>query len=228
MPRRVLCVVAHPDDEALGVGGTLIRHVECGDEVFIIILSDGEDAKASESTKDAHRTSRAGEWCRVVGATLYRMYDFPDQRLDTIPRLDLVRVLEADIPSIDPHVIYIHHPGDINLDHQIAAETVLTAMRPMALRKLGISPEIVAFETPSSTDQVPQVSQYVFSPNFYVDIEAVWHKKIAALEIYKNELGIAPHPRSLLSVEALAIKRGAESGLMKAEAFVVLRRIWEA
>lgn len=221
----VLCVVAHPDDEALGVGGALIRHVESGDDVFIIILSEGEDSKSSRSQKDADRISRAEGWCGFTGASLYRAYDFADQRLDAIPRLDIVQRLEKDICEIQPDIIYLHHPGDINLDHQIAGVAVLTAVRPMAMEALNLNPELLAFETPSSTDQGPQILPFIFQPNYYVDIVSVWEKKIAALQIYKNELGMPPHPRSLESIEALAIKRGAESGLLKAEAFVLLRRV---
>jgi len=221
----VLCVAAHPDDEALGVGGTLIRHVQNGDEVFVIILSEGEDSKSSRSPKDAERISRAEEWCRITGATLHRVYDFTDQRLDTAPRLDIVQNLEKDISEIQPDVIYLHHPGDINLDHQIAGEAVLTAARPMATQAMNFNPELLAFETPSSTDQGPQILPFIFQPNHYVDVGAVWEKKMKALQVYKNELGIAPHPRSPESIKALSVKRGAESGLLQAEAFVLLRRV---
>jgi len=219
----MLCGVAHPDDEALGVGGTLIRHSDNGDMVFIIILSEGEEAKSTRGTKDPDRVGRAEEWCRVTGAKLYRAYDLPDQKFDTISRLDIVQMLENDISQIRPDIIYLHHPGDINTDHQIAGQAVLTAVRPMSTGDMN--PTLLAFETPSSTDQAPQIPPFIFHPNYYVDVEAVWTKKMDALLVYKNEMGVAPHPRSTESIEALAIKRGAESGLLKAEAFSLLRQV---
>lgn len=223
MTRKILCVAAHPDDEALGVGGTLIRHAEEGDEVYIIILSEGEDAKSSRGTKDPDRLSRAEEWCRLSGTKLCRVYDLPDQKFDTISRLEIVQMLEKDIIEIRPDIIYLHHPNDINLDHQIAGQAVLTAVRPMSTGDMN--PTLFAFETPSTTDQAPQIPPFIFHPNHYVDVQSVWTKKMKALQAYINEMGVAPHPRSPESIESLAIKRGAESGLLKAEAFALMRQV---
>lgn len=223
MTRKILCVAAHPDDEALGLGGTLIRHAEEGDEVYIIILSEGEDAKSSRGTRDPDRVGRADEWCQLSGTKLYRIYDLPDQKFDTISRLEIVQMLEKDIAEIRPDIIYLHHPNDINTDHQIAGQAVLTAVRPMSTGDMN--PTLFAFETPSTTDQAPQIPSFIFYPNHYVDVQSVWTKKMKSLQAYKNEMGAAPHPRSPESIEALAIKRGAESGLLKAEAFALMRQV---
>ena len=221
----ILCIVAHPDDEALGPGGTLIKHSEKGDLVNIIILSEGEDAKLLKTSKDPERIKHAKDWCAIAGCKLFTVFDFPDQKLDTIPQIELVRLLEKAIVQIKPKIVYVHHPGDINYDHQISAQVSLTALRPMS--KHGILPEIRSFETPSSTDQAPYIEPYIFKPNYYVSIDEQWKKKIEALKVYNKEIGKPPHPRSLSSIKALARKRGAESGFSFAEAFYILRKIWK-
>lgn len=222
---NVLCIVAHPDDEALGVGGTLIKHAAQGDIVNIIILSEGEDSKSKNNKKNPHRKNNALKWANITSCNLYALYDFPDQRLDAIPQLDMVKNVEEAIEYLKPNIMYIHHPGDMNSDHQIAAQVALAAVRPMSYHK--IVPEIRAFETPSSTDQGPMIEPYIFKPNFYVSIDKFWKKKKDGLDVYSSEIKKVPHPRSILSIKSLAIKRGAESGFKMAEAFFIIRKIWD-
>ena len=221
--KNILCIVAHPDDEALGVGGTLIKHVNQGDNVNIVIMSLGEDSK-SNIKKNKFRKNNATEWSNLVGCKLHSLLKLPDQQFDIIPKLEIIKKIEIILNKIKPSIVYIHHSGDINHDHQIISHAVLTAMRPMG--KYNFEAEIRSFETPSSTEQSPNIEQYIFRPNFYVNIEEEWKKKLLALNVYKHELGNHPHPRSIKSIEALAIKRGSESGYKKAEAFQIIRKFW--
>ena len=131
--------------------------------------------------------------------------------------------MEEDLLRIKPNIVYTHHPQDLNIDHKLTAEMVLTALRPMS--KVHSCNTILSFETPSSTDQAPQISPFIFNPNHYVSIKKEWKNKILSLKIYEKEMRNSPHPRSLKSIEALAIKRGAESGLELAEAFYIIRNI---
>ncbi len=219
----VACIVAHPDDEVLGVGGTLIKHAKMGDEVYIIIMSDGEGAKSIKQDFNKNRKKSASLWADFVGCKLYKHYDLPDQKFDIVSRLDAIKDLEQDLLKIKPDIVYTHHPEDLNVDHKITSELVLTALRPMS--KVHSCRTILSFETPSSTDQAPQISSFIFYPNHYVNVKDVWKIKISSLKFYKKELRKSPHPRSLKAIEALAIKRGSESGLEKAEAFSILRNI---
>ena len=221
--RRVLCVVAHPDDEALGLGGTLIKHSLAGDDTSVIILSEGETAKQQVS-KNTNRLAAAEKFAKIAGVSLRAVHDLPDQALDTVPLVDIIQRLEKDIEDLAPTLVYIHHPGDINSDHQICAQAVLAALRPV--RTKIAYPEILAFETPSSTDQAPHIGPYAFQPNHYVQIDDVWQLKLSALDAYREELQPTPHPRSLEAIESLSVKRGAEIGVAKAEAFVLVRRLW--
>jgi len=220
---NIAIVVAHPDDEALGMAGTIIKHVESKDNVFVIILSNGENSKKDIKYKNKYRAENAKKWCKFIGANLFSFYDFPDQRLDAVPELDIVKCLEKDFSKINPDIVYIHHLGDLNKDHMVAAKASLVALRPMGNK----TPEIRSFETPSSTDQAPNITNFVFSPNLYISIDQYWDIKLKSLKIYSKELGIFPHPRSIKSIKALGIKRGAESGFKMAEAFYIIRKLIE-
>lgn len=222
--QSILCVIAHPDDEALGVGGTLIKHIEKGDEVNIVIFSIGETSKSKKNINPDRRLESAENWSKEVGSNIYSILNYPDQKLDTVPKLEIIQTLERIFKKIKPDIVYTHHDGDINHDHQIVSHAILTALRPM--NSFNLKPEIRTFETISSTEQAPNTDKYIFKPNLYVDIENVWEKKIKALKNYINELADYPHPRSIKSIEALAVKRGTESGLKKAEAFYIVRKIW--
>ena len=223
--KKILCIVAHPDDEVLGIGGTLIKHVAYGDSVDIIILSEGETSKSVKIERNSRRLSNAKSCSDIIGSNLYKIFNFPDQQLDKISQLKIVKKLENCLEKLKPDIIYTHHPADINSDHQITAHTTLVAARPRSYHK--VMPEIRCFETPSSTEQAPNVEPYVFKPNFYVCIEKVWKKKIEAINAYSKEIKKYPHPRSIKSIESLAIKRGSEVNLKKAEAFYIIRKVWK-
>tara|TARA_X000000950_G_scaffold273538_1_gene357450 strand:- start:5933 stop:6607 length:675 start_codon:yes stop_codon:yes gene_type:complete len=221
--KKILCIVAHPDDEALGPGGTLIKHSINGDEVNIFIFSDGEGAKKEIRRKNPKRLNAAYQWCKEIKAKVFKIANFPDQKLDALPQIDLVTEIEEAINIINPSIVYIHNPTDINKDHEIVSKACLVALRPM--RFSNNFPEIRAFETPSSTDQTPNINKLTFQPNLYISVKKVWKKKIKALKNYEKEIGRFPHPRSMKSIEALAIKRGAESGLEMAEAFTIIKKV---
>ncbi len=202
--KNVLAVFAHPDDEVLGAGGTLAKHAENGDKVGIVILADrGMYPAVSNAAKT------------LTGSDCVFCRDFPDQALDTIPLTSLISVVE-EYDWAD--VVYTHHPGDLNQDHALTAQAVLTAFRP----KPGEKPRtILACEVLSSTEYTyPRV----FQPNWYVELKGdQLNKKVDALRCYTTEVQPAPHPRSLYGVTNLAMCRGSEVGVHHAEAFQLLR-----
>ena len=220
--QTVLCVAAHPDDEVLGVGGTLAMHAEAGGRVIVVILSEGEAEKFSETPGCKTRRQCACDAAEVLGLVDVIFHDFPDQRLDTVPFIEIVKAIEAALEQHRPTVVYTHHGGDANTDHHVAFKATYAASRPMT--RLGSMVErLLAFETPSSTDQAPQVGEYFFNPAVFVDIEAVWEKKRRALQSYPTEMIGGKHPRSFEYIEALARERGGYSGYLLAEAFVPIR-----
>jgi len=222
MRQRVLCVVAHPDDETLGVGGTLALHAEAGSEVTVVIMSEGEEEKLDHTPRCDTRRECALAAARELGVRTVEFHDFPDQRLDSVPFIELIKVVEAAIETHRPTVLYTHHGGDANTDHQVVFKAVYAASRPMTPLGSTVS-RLLTFETPSSTDQAPQVGDYVFNPTTYVDVEAVWDRKVKALQCYPTEMIGGRHPRSFEYVEALARVRGGHSGYLLAEAFVPVR-----
>ena len=218
----ILVVVAHPDDEVLGVGGAIARYCRGGEKVHILIVADGETSRSGRSTGAVEkRIHAAAAAAKILGAQVPQMLGFADQRLDTVTLLEIVRQIETIVRETSPYIVYTHHPSDLNNDHRIVAMATLTACRP-----LGDTPvrNIYAFETPSSTEWSPP-GPMNFVPRRFVDISATLRIKLDALRCYSDEMRPFPHPRSNKAIEALAHWRGATAGFAAAEAFDVLREL---
>lgn len=218
----VACIAAHPDDEVLFAGGSLARHAAAGHKVATLILGAGLDARgAAGGAAHAALRAAAARAAERLGVPAPRLLDFPDNRFDTVPLLDLARAVEAFIGETAPAVVYTHHRGDLNVDHRRVHDAVLTACRPLP----GVPVRrILCGETPSSTEwQAPGVLP--FRPNVFHDIGASLAAKVAALEAYAGEIRAFPHPRSSAGLTALAELRGAQSGFAAAEAFVLVRSV---
>jgi N-acetylglucosamine malate deacetylase 1 len=218
----VLVVAAHPDDEVLGCGGAIARHADRGDAVEIAFIADGVNARAGGSAKLDHRRAAARRAGKILKTREPRFLDYPDNRLDGIPLLEVTQAVEKIVAEVSPTLVYTHHGGDLNVDHRTVHQAVITALRPMPDSKIR---GIFAFETPSSTEWSTAAIGAGFRPDRFVDISSVMDRKISALEAYSEEMRAFPHARSLEAVRALARWRGASAGLEAAEAFVTLRWI---
>ena len=222
MSKHVLVIAAHPDDELLGVGGTLRAHVNAGDRVSALILGQGalsrDGARNNEVT--ALRTA-AREAAAVIGFADITFAEFPDNAFDTVALLSLVKTVETHIEKMKPEIIYTHHEYDLNIDHRLTFQATITASRPVSPHAPRF---IYTFETLSSTEWQSK-NHTVFQPNMYVDIEGVLDKKIAALSRYHSEMRPYPHSRSLEGIRILAQYRGLEAGMKYAEAFHLVRGI---
>ncbi|MCK4589148.1 MAG: PIG-L family deacetylase [Nanoarchaeota archaeon] len=219
---KVLVIVAHPDDEILGVGGTLIKHVNQGDDIFCLILGEGitsRDKYGQGVLEELHE--HCHEAGKVIGFQEIFLLKLPDNKFDSIPLLNIVKEIEKYLEKIKPNIIYTHHDGDVNIDHQLTHEAVMVACRPCNPNCPG---ELYSFETLSSTEW--QINKKkLFTPNIYVDIEYEINSKIKALKKYKSEVREYPHSRSVEGIKILAQFRGLESGLKYAEAFYLLREV---
>lgn len=223
---KVLVVSAHPDDEVLGCGGTLARHIAAGDVVSVLFLSEGVSSRAKRGEQRdwtpeiVEREAMARSAAHMLGFSIAGFLRHPNLRMRDQPMLDLVKQVDAVIRDKAPRIVYTHHVGDMNSDHGVTAEAAMTACRPHA----GLSVRaIYAFEVPSSTEWNSPAMAPLFAPTRYVDITAFLPRKIAAMACYKHEIPAMPHPRSPEAVEALARYRGVSAGVAAAEAFVVLR-----
>jgi len=230
MNRNILVVAAHPDDETLGLGGTMARHAATGDQVSVVFLTDGVDSRARDATtalasSAERRRAAALAALAELGAIPHAFGTFPDNALDTVPLLEIVRFVEAAKDALRPKVIYTHHAGDLNIDHRLTAQAVWTAFRPQPNESWE---SIYAFEVASSTEWGGNGISGPFVPDTFIDIAPWWPRKAAALRCYEEEMRHAPHARSHGSVEALARWRGANAGFAYAEALLTHRRRLQA
>ena len=224
----ILVVAAHPDDELLGVGGTVAKNVAEGNEVYAFILGEGQTSRGMERATVSRRVveelyGNTLESARIIGYEDVYFGNLPDNRFDQMDLLDVVKLVEQKINEIGPEIVYTHYSGDLNIDHEITARAVLTATRPM--EKCPVK-EIYAFETLSSTEWNFDCSSYKgFMPNTYVDISDFYDKKEEAMKCYVSELCEWPHPRSLEGLDSLSKYRGMTVGMNRAEAFMLIRKL---
>ena len=232
---NILVIIAHPDDEVLGMGGTILKHAKNGDRVTIAYLTTGITSRRSinyktnpkyEPTKKQEADmqkqinelrSDAKRVCKFLKVKKTMFFDYPDNELDTISLLKIIKTVEKLVKETKPERIYTSHFGDLNIDHRIVYESVLTAVRPTELTVK----EILCFELLSSTEWS---FSYEFKPNYFIDIKNELENKIKAMKLYKNEIRKYPHPRSVESIKHTACKWGTVSGFFAAEAFQLIRK----
>lgn len=215
MPRRILVIAAHPDDELLGCGGTVALHARAGDRVTALIGCEGESLRyGPEGVGMAGQTHQAAA---VLGVEDVRSLGFADQRLDTMAMLDVTVPLEHAVRSVRPHVVYCQYGGDANRDHQILFKALLVATRPLEDQLESI----YAFDTASSTEWgYPRT----FVPDTWVDISTALEQKLAAMACYASEVRPYPHPRSLEALRHRAKAWGNQVCMDAAEVFMTVRR----
>ncbi|MBU1077564.1 MAG: PIG-L family deacetylase [Spirochaetes bacterium] len=220
---KILIVAPHMDDEVLGMGGTIARHVDNGDEVYVCIIAHRIynhvfDKKSNDAEVDAAKKVKD-----IFNYHEVKFLDLPDERLDVAVQ-DIIIPLEKYFNKVKPEVLYINFFEDNNQDHRAVFSAVRVLIRSYASGSLK---KIYMYETPSSTEQSPPYQRSLFQANYYVDIEDYWEKKMKAFRSYQREKKKMPHPRSEEALKALAVKRGVESGLNLAEGFMVIRDIWK-
>lgn len=220
MSKVVLVVAAHSDDEALGCGGTIARHVAEGDMVYAVFLADGVSSREGNGPIELNKRVEAAERARqILGITKNYYLGLPDNRLDALPLIEVIRPLEQVVSEIKPQVIYTHHHGDLNVDHRVAHQAVMTACRPLPGSSVR---EIYTFQVMSSTEW-NSPGYMPFLPQYAVDISSYLDVREAALEAYEQEMRPYPHSRSLSHLVALAQHNGAMYGFVAAEVFMIAR-----
>ena len=224
---KILVVAAHPDDEVLGCGGTTARLARESHEINIGILGEGVTSRYDHRESADPTLVKSLQACsrraaELLGAKELLTYDLPDNRFDTVPLLDVVKIIEKLVERFSPEVIYTHHGGDLNIDHQVTCRAVLTATRPIEGQPVR---EIYSFEAASSTEWAFQGLERPFHPTVFVDISDTLELKLQALSCYESEIRSFPHPRSLKALNAIAGRWGSTVGCKAAEAFELVRAI---
>ena len=221
MNKQILVIAAHPDDEVLGMGGTLLKFVKKKHNLHIAFLSKGEASRGQRISNELLRISQANKVGKRLGARIHWVENFPDNEFDKVNLLIIVKSIEKIIREIKPQAVYTHHHEDLNIDHRLTYRAVMTALRP---GKSSVK-EIFSFEILSSTEWQAKNSGNVFLPNVYMDVEEHISGKVELMNIYARETGKFPFPRSKEGLRTLAKYRGMESGLKYAEAFELIRNI---
>ena len=225
---RYLIIAAHPDDEILGCGGSMAKWTNEGHDVHVLIMAEGATSRDKSRNRAARKNELSGlsKSAKHAGDILnvksIELLDFPDNRLDSIDLLDVVKVVEEKISKVKPDVLITHHVGDLNIDHQIIHQAVMVACRPQPRHTVK---RILSFEVPSATEWQSPTDSRTFLPNWFEDISDTLELKIMALEAYKSEMRKWPHARSIKALEHLARWRGSSMGIEAAEAFMLVRNI---
>lgn len=194
-----------------------------GDQVKSLFLADGVGARGpTDGGALADRMAAATAAAQILGSDAPRHENLPDNRLDTLPMLELAQAVERGVAEFRPDRVYTHHHGDLNVDHRLTHDAVLTACRPLPEQSVT---SIYAFETLSSTEWGGPYGEQAFLPNHFENIDGFLDRKLEALTAYDMEMAAFPHPRSPEAVRALAILRGANSGFHAAEAFMLVRSL---
>ena len=217
---RVLVVAAHPDDEVLGCGATIARHVSEKATVWALIIGQGIGARGKNSKQLKALQKSAFKAHIILGTDKLILGHFPDNELDTVPRLKIIKFIENTIDKFEPDTIYTHSAVDLNVDHQIVSEAVRTATRPMVGQTVTT---LSSFEVPSATEW--RFGKDGFNPNLFIDVTGHLERKMRALAAYGSEMRTFPHPRSAQYIRSLATVRGGQSGCFAAEAFELVRSV---
>lgn len=225
--KSALVVVAHPDDEVLGCGGTIAKMIQFGVDVRILFLADGVYSRGMNHNSVlidelSQRRTSALNACKILGTQSLFFGDFQDNEMDKYSLLTITQKVEKEIEDFQPDAIFTHHIGDVNIDHQLTHKAVVTACRP---QKNCSVKSIFTFEILSNTEWQFASNNLSFAPSYFVDISSTLNLKISALEQYSFEMREWPHPRSIRGAQVLANFRGSCIGTDAAEAFMVGRII---
>ena len=217
---NILVVAAHPDDEVLGVGGTIPLIKRSGGRVSVLIVTDGSSTQYRNNPEILKsKQEQAQSANEILGTDELIQWDFPDMRLDTVEHCKLNRAFERLIAERKYDAVFVQNSNDVNLDHQIIHRSVLVATRPFPGQSVSA---LLGYHVNSSTEWGGRTQATVFCPNYFVDVSSTIDTKIAAMECYVDELRPLPHPRSLEAIRQRAAVFGHEVGFHFAEAFKLL------
>ena len=215
MKKKVLILAAHPDDETLGCGGTIAKLSSQNHDIELLTFTDGESAR--DDSHNYNRNDCLEEVSKILGIKKFQEGKFPDNKMDSVPLLDVCKFIEKEIKET-PDIIFTHHPDCLNIDHNIVYRATITVFRPQNNKEI----EINCFAIPSSMEWNPNND---FKPNLFINVENFIEKKIEALKVYDKKMRQYPHPRSYDAIINKMKSSGNEVGINYAEKFQTIRKI---
>lgn len=219
---RIVVISAHPDDEILGCGGTLLKHKDNGDEIHWVIVTTVAENQGYSNEFIRSRFQEIQEIRRLVGISTIHNLDYPTMSLDSGSINYIIPKISQIFKEIKPEVIYVMNRSDAHSDHRITFEAVMSCTKSF---RFPFIKKVLMYECISETEFAPALPEKVFQPNYFVDITKFLSKKLEIMKIYKSEIGEHPFPRSIRNIEALAVFRGTVAGVEYAEAFQMIKYI---
>ena len=220
---RILVISAHPDDETLGCGGTLLKHRAAGDALFWMVTTEAYEPKwSAEAIRAKAREVEAV--AKAYGVAAVHALGFPTARLDTVPQAELIERMQRVVAEVKPEVIYCVHEGDVHTDHRAVFAAISSVLKPMHMARYGVR-RLLSYETLSSTDAAPPLEDRMFRPAVFSDVTSQIERKLEIMALYQTERQPYPMPRAQESIRALARYRGATIGIEYAEALMLCREI---
>lgn len=224
--KNVLVIAAHPDDEVLGMGGTIAKLVKARCVADVLIVTDGSSSQYRDSDHLAEiieaKKKETRNCADVLGVRNIYYGELPDMKLDTTPHVRINQVIEEVIDKVQPDAVFTHFWGDVNCDHQNVFKSTLVAVRPVMGQ---VVKELYCYRVPSSTEWTPNKADTMFMSNYFVDIEQYAEQKYKAFACYSTELRDYPHPRSVQYLRENDKVVGLRVGMLAAEEFVLLRKL---
>ncbi|EJL22893.1 PIG-L deacetylase family protein [Brevibacillus sp. BC25] len=222
MSKDVLFIAPHPDDETLGCGGTIYRHLEQGDRVHWLIVTGMSVDEGFSPDRIASRAREIESAARQYSFTSVHKLDLPTTKLDEIGMSKIVEKMSAVMLSVQPQVIYAPYRGDVHTDHKFVFDAVISCTKWF---RYSFVKRILAYETLSETEFGLNPDTNGFRPNVYVDISKYLERKLEVMRIFESEVGSFPFPRSEQTIRSLAYVRGSTAGVEAAEAFMLLKEV---
>jgi len=219
---KVVVISAHPDDEALGCGGTLLKHKSNGDDISWIIVTNVLESHGFSKERVASRQQEIKKVADMFGFSSVHNLNYPTMSLDSTSLNTLIPKISEVFNEVKPEVIYVMNRSDAHSDHRITFEAVAACTKSF---RYPFVKKVLMYECLSETEFAPALPEKAFIPNYFVDITSFFDQKVSIMKVYESELSEHPFPRSLKNIEALAVYRGASVGVVYAEAFQLIKYI---
>lgn len=220
--RKVIVISAHPDDETLGVGGTLLKHKQDRDMLAWLIITSVSEEYGFSKDRVNSRKVEINQVAKMIGIESVYQLNYPTMSLNSDIINDMIPKISSIFSEFKPEVIYVVNRSDAHSDHRYTFDAVMACTKSFRFPYIK---RVLMYECISETEFAPQLPEKVFIPNYFVDISEFFDKKLEIMKVYQSELGEHPFPRSNKNIEALATFRGATVGVKFAEAFQLLKFI---